>query len=297
MTFHPSMESRIEGITVTAPLRFRAWRGGIADLWRVECAPQARGDYLSPHPRLFVALEGLESGAIALRAEGETATASIGGERTLAYVPPGLRIGVEVENIRGLAHLDIHFDLATLRGRMGSGFDAASVETPRLGFAEPRIAALARLLAAELGSPTPSRDAYGEGLLLAIFGALAGPEAAGPERRAARLAPGALQRVTAYLSENALRGVRVDELARMTGLSVGHLGHAFKASTGKTVQGWHAEARLDRVKALLLAPDASLGEVALAAGFADQAHLTRAFRRLTGTTPAAWRRAHVARKP
>jgi AraC-like DNA-binding protein len=33
-----------------------------------------------------------------------------------------------------------------------------------------------------------------------------------------------------------------------------------------------------------------LAELALAAGFADQSHLTRSFKRQVGTTPGSWRR-------
>jgi AraC-like DNA-binding protein len=36
-----------------------------------------------------------------------------------------------------------------------------------------------------------------------------------------------------------------------------------------------------------------LSEIALKCGFNDQAHLCKQFRQHTGTTPAAWRRAHV----
>jgi AraC-like DNA-binding protein len=37
--------------------------------------------------------------------------------------------------------------------------------------------------------------------------------------------------------------------------------------------------------------DQPLAEIALACGFCDQSHLTRTFRRRTGLTPGAWRRA------
>jgi AraC-like DNA-binding protein len=36
---------------------------------------------------------------------------------------------------------------------------------------------------------------------------------------------------------------------------------------------------------------ASLGQIALDAGFSDQAHFSNAFRRSTGMTPTQWRRA------
>jgi AraC-like DNA-binding protein len=41
----------------------------------------------------------------------------------------------------------------------------------------------------------------------------------------------------------------------------------------------------------------SLSQIALACGLADQAHLCHCFRRVTGTTPAAWRRNFAADRP
>jgi transcriptional regulator GlxA family with amidase domain len=53
-------------------------------------------------------------------------------------------------------------------------------------------------------------------------------------------------------------------------------------------------ARMRKVEHLLADPGLPLPQVAVAAGFADQAHFTRTFRRFCGLTPAAWRRAHRA---
>jgi len=39
--------------------------------------------------------------------------------------------------------------------------------------------------------------------------------------------------------------------------------------------------------------DVPLSEIALATGFADQAHFSNKFRRMAGTTPTQWRRTHT----
>lgn len=50
------------------------------------------------------------------------------------------------------------------------------------------------------------------------------------------------------------------------------------------------KARVERAKDLLKEGNTPLAAVAIRVGFADQAHLTRVFRKIVGTTPGAWRR-------
>lgn len=53
---------------------------------------------------------------------------------------------------------------------------------------------------------------------------------------------------------------------------------------------WQLDARIRRAQAQLIDTHASLDQVAEATGFADVVHFGRTFRKLTGATPAAWRR-------
>jgi len=46
-----------------------------------------------------------------------------------------------------------------------------------------------------------------------------------------------------------------------------------------------------KAKEYLMSTDFPVAEIALALGFSDQAHFTRAFGHAVGTSPAKWRRA------
>jgi AraC-like DNA-binding protein len=52
--------------------------------------------------------------------------------------------------------------------------------------------------------------------------------------------------------------------------------------------------RIEAVQRRLLETSASLSEIALACGFADQSHLTRVFRAQVGQSPAHWRRMRLS---
>lgn len=294
MTFHPRMQSRIEGITVVEDLRWRAWAGMIADVWSLECTEGASGEYLSPHPRLFVVLDSRGEGGVALEAEGGAAGNALQAwsERPLSFMPAGLRIRSAIRGVTRLTHLDLHFDLPVLLSRFDGAVDPTQLDAPRLGFADDRVMRLARLIAAECvdGDRDSLHDLYGESLVLALFAALLEAAPAARKRARGRLADRQLRRATDFLQENCLRNVRLEELAALTGLSQSHFCHAFKASTGMPPHQWQMQARIARVKELLSCRGVALTAVAATAGFSDQAHLTRVFRRWTGTTPAAWRR-------
>ncbi|MFC7863883.1 helix-turn-helix domain-containing protein [Streptomyces murinus] len=77
-------------------------------------------------------------------------------------------------------------------------------------------------------------------------------------------------------------------LAADLGLSRYQLLRAFRTATGIPPYAWLAQYRVGRARVLL---EAGLrpAEVAGLVGFADQAHLTRWFRRVLGVTPAVYR--------
>lgn len=80
----------------------------------------------------------------------------------------------------------------------------------------------------------------------------------------------------------------LSELAAELGLSRYQLLRAFRTAMGLPPYAWLAQYRVHRARRLLDA-DVPPAEVAALVGFADQAHLTRWFRRVLGVTPAAYR--------
>ncbi|WP_421477783.1 helix-turn-helix domain-containing protein [Agrobacterium tumefaciens] len=86
-------------------------------------------------------------------------------------------------------------------------------------------------------------------------------------------------------------GIGLSELAGLCGLQTSQFSHAFKRSTGFAPYQWLTMRRVALARQLLRNRANSLVDVALACGFADQAHLTRVFSRSMGTTPGVWRAA------
>lgn len=79
------------------------------------------------------------------------------------------------------------------------------------------------------------------------------------------------------------------ELAAEVGAHPGHVARVIRRETGLTVAQIIRRRRVDYAVGLFDS-DRSLAEIALAAGFSDQAHLTRSFREVLRTTPARLRR-------
>ncbi|GMU84021.1 MAG: hypothetical protein AMXMBFR47_38910 [Planctomycetota bacterium] len=94
------------------------------------------------------------------------------------------------------------------------------------------------------------------------------------------------QAIQAELPE--FRGLRC--LAARVGVHPVHLARAHREKFGCTIGEYLREIRIARAKRLLSATDETIAQIASSLGFADQAHLTRLFRRSTGMTPAAYRR-------
>jgi AraC family transcriptional regulator len=80
-------------------------------------------------------------------------------------------------------------------------------------------------------------------------------------------------------------------LANLINMSVGQLIRAFKISVGVPPFHYIASRRVELACTMMSTTREPLAQIAVACGLCDQAHLCKLFRRVTGTSPSAWRRA------
>lgn len=98
-----------------------------------------------------------------------------------------------------------------------------------------------------------------------------------------------------FITRNYTKPLTLDEIAREVGLSSYRLAHVVKAHTGKTVLQIIAHARIQNAQHLLEHSEKSCTEIAYEVGFNDQSYFIKHFRRLTGITPARYRRTRMVR--
>lgn len=91
-------------------------------------------------------------------------------------------------------------------------------------------------------------------------------------------------RAREYLHANACKKITLAELAQVAFLSPFHLLRAFHKETGLPPHAYQTQIRIERSKQFLL-DDYSISQAALAAGFFDQAHFSKQFKRYVGVTP------------
>jgi AraC-like DNA-binding protein len=111
-----------------------------------------------------------------------------------------------------------------------------------------------------------------------------------------RLDGTALARARQFLDAETTRVIRSSELEELTGLTRYDLARQFRSAFGSSPYRYSLMRRLDRARAHLRR-NRSLADVALAAGFADQAHLSRMFKYAFGVTPARYRALEANRTP
>jgi AraC-like DNA-binding protein len=101
-----------------------------------------------------------------------------------------------------------------------------------------------------------------------------------------------LQQAYDFLQERFRRPPATAELAEALGVPQSYLVREFRARYRESPADCARRIRLDWAACRLVGSDAPLASLSIEAGFVDQSHFTRAFKRRYGTTPARYRDAH-----
>ena len=147
---------------------------------------------------------------------------------------------------------------------------------------DPSLVEVATRLFDEVQRPDELTPLASEGLCLELM--------AGLGRARSRSGREAVARSAAELLADRYReSVRFSEIAQELGVDRSHLARSFRRHHRCTMGDYLRRLRVGHVRRALRGTDLPLAEIAVQAGFADQSHCTRVFRRLLGVTPGRYR--------
>ncbi|MFD0899464.1 helix-turn-helix transcriptional regulator [Actinomadura sediminis] len=261
--------------------RVHGVQGGPLDLLTARIGRRHYAPHVHDEYAIGVTVDGVET----MRYRGERVYSAAG---SVVVIEPGEAHTGGPAQPEGFAYLALYPAAELLRavvpGTAEPHFRGPIIDDPVLGDA-------LRLAHRALRAGEDPLEA--ESRILEVFGALVrrhavppggggGPGRPGPG--AARIARSLAER----LADELARPPSLAEVAADLGLSRYQALRAFRDVMGMPPYAWLAQHRVSRARALLDAGHRPADAAALV-GFADQAHLTRWFRRVLGVTPGAYR--------
>lgn len=190
---------------------------------------------------------------------------------------------------RGRAWRMLYFEPATLSAAASelTGAAAGELELTRPVARDPLLKRLfERLFSVAVQAPCVPDDLVREEALLDLLGHLVRVHATRPSRAGlAEALGGPIARAKARIDDDPASALTLADLAADTGMSRFQLLRGFALETGLPPHAYRMQRRVALARHWI-AQGAALADAAAAAGFADQSHMTRAFVRLLGVTPA-----------
>ncbi|MGD0112851.1 MAG: helix-turn-helix domain-containing protein [Armatimonadota bacterium] len=100
----------------------------------------------------------------------------------------------------------------------------------------------------------------------------------------------AVQSAVEFCEQNFRKGVTRDDAAKALGYNSSYLGQLVSSHLGHSLSEYLTTLRIAEGKRLLEETELTIREVASSVGYVDPAHFTRAFTRVAGLSPTAYRR-------
>jgi AraC-like DNA-binding protein len=268
---------RLEGLCDPRALRARIRIGpGCEGVERVEA--RFPGPAFSPHRHDTYAIGVTLAGVQSFRYRGEQRHC-LPGQCHILH-PDEIHDGT-AGTPQGFAYRIVYVDPSLIRDALGGG-PLPFVAQPVLDLTATQKA----LVSPAFDMATPVDDVRCAEIVTALADLLASASSRGA-KAATRLALPALLRVRRLIAAQPARRHSLDDLERAAGLDRWTLARQFRMAFGTSPTRFRTLRQLDAVRRSLQ-HGAPLAEAALAAGFADQAHMSRQFKRAYGLTPARW---------
>jgi AraC family transcriptional regulator len=171
---------------------------------------------------------------------------------------------------------------------------ACLIVEPHYAVSDPHVVALVLSMRDEIQAGCPTGKLYGEALSVALAARLRMRYSrdTAPVRRSGRtLSPMQVRRVREYIRTNLASDIGLVELAGQVNLSPHHFSMLFKHALGVPPHHYVLQERIHEAQRQLAMGRMSISQLALILGFSDQSHFSRAFRKMTGTTPKRYQSA------
>ncbi len=182
--------------------------------------------------------------------------------------------------------------LAALTSVPMAGLDVA--RGPQFGLLDPHVVDLVRRLQGQAEGVTSLGAVYVQSLSLALASYVSGRYGRGAEAPASgkTFSLSRIQRtqVESFVEQELATNFGLVDLASITGYSPDHFSRLFKQSFAQSPYQYVLSRRVERARTMLRDESLSIAEIALACGFSDQGHLTKAFKQRVGMTPGAYRK-------
>lgn len=193
-------------------------------------------------------------------------------------------------------NLLVALDSARLHRLAGMEFENTTFELhpPKLGFVDDRAHTLARWMREEVENRELGNEECLDALIT-VFATYLLRSHSSIKSREPRLFSGGLppntwRRVNDFIQSHLAEALSLERLAAIAQLSPSHFARAFKQTTGQSPHQYVISSRLTHARNLIINTDTPLNEIAAAAGFSGNSHMTALMRRNWTTTPTELRR-------
>jgi AraC family transcriptional regulator len=267
-------------------LKRRSWPGITAHF--VRFAAPTSYNFRVDNATHYIALHDI------YRVDGETSVAGVPRSylkdlrNKLTFSPAGCEVDGWTELVKPGSFTALNL---TSGDNAAGSIDLAKL-TPQLGFEDQALRMVLLRFQAILHDPTLDTPGYAETLAELVSFEVNRIVSRQPRQliHQGGLTARQVRVVTEYMDAHLTEKITISDLAGLLDLTRFHFIRAFKQTAGMPPHQFLIRRRVDRARGLLAESPIAISEIAEQTGFGSPIQLTRAFRRVLGTTPSAFRR-------